>query len=280
MIILQLKYTFNLMEKETTAPQTILFEVLEVNHNTYDQNWHSTLHYHTYYELFYCLNGTGEVVTNLGQQSVEHNNLILINPYVEHTEYSQNQSLDYIVIGFNGPEIRLPSKANDNSLYFFNDLSLEYVHYFKEIIKLCQQETRYRYDIINYYLNIIMLKLHDHSDSQLSQSEVSILSPNINLAKNFLDNHYSSNITLDDIEKHTHLSKFHLSREFKKELKMAPMEYLNHIRFKHAKELLETTNLSINQIAKFTGFTTANYFSAKFKQSFGQSPRAYRRQQR
>lgn len=274
---MEVKYTMDKALIKSLPADSQAFRPLEVSHNTYDHNWHSTMHHHSYYEMFYCLSGTGQVVTQLRAQNIQHNNLILINPFIEHTEYSENQSLNYIIIGFYGPDFKLPGKARETGLFFFNDLTLEYVNYFKDIIKVCEQKNIYREAIITYLLNVIMLKLHDLTDSVLTESKSMTLSPNINLAKNYIDNHYAQDIKLADLEAYTHLSRYHLSREFKKEVGKSPIEYLNSVRMSQAREFLETTSLAINQTAKLTGFSSASYFTSQFKLYYGQSPTSYRK---
>ena len=56
------------------------------------------------------------------------------------------------------------------------------------------------------------------------------------------------------------------------------MEFLNSIRIKESKILLETTNYSITQIATIVGFSNQSYFSETFKQKIGVSPSNYRKE--
>lgn len=264
-------------ESESDMP----FNVFDIKKASYDVNWHSTLHSHSFHELFYCINGEGTFLTNYGEQKITKNSLIIVNPYIEHTEYSVDDiPLEYIVIGFRGPEINLPNHAFDNGLFFYDDLKLNFSPYLKEIIAISRDNTHYSSTIVQYLFNAIIFKIHSITNNSMKTQTPLALSVNVTLAKNFIDNHFSKNISLSEIESRTHLSKYHLSRQFKKELNLSPIDYLYSVRFLHAKELLESTNLTVVQIAHNVGFKSANHFSAKFKRDFSQTPIAYRKERR
>lgn len=58
---------------------------------------------------------------------------------------------------------------------------------------------------------------------------------------------------------------------------MSPNEYLLHIRFSKAKQLLlQERQLTIAEIAYQAGFSDPNYFSRAFKQHAGQTPSTFR----
>ncbi|MDO4432620.1 MAG: AraC family transcriptional regulator [Aerococcaceae bacterium] len=260
---------------------TTHFEVLSVNVISYDVNWHSTLHSHDFAEIFYCLEGSGYIQTEYGQQPVQKNSFFLVNPYVVHTEYtSLEQPLKYIVIGFKGPEIILPNQAFDNGIHIVNDIANLYRPFFNMILNECENQGIYSSHMIDYIVNLLLLKLSNDANRHLSPHYDQPLSPSVNLAKHYIDNHYSNNITLDILEEKTHISRFHLSHLFKKELGISPINYLVNVRFTHAKILLETTNYSVLQISELIGFNSVNFFSTKFKEKFGQTPRDYRLQHR
>ena len=55
-------------------------------------------------------------------------------------------------------------------------------------------------------------------------------------------------------------------------------EYITHIRIEKAKNLMETTNLSIADISEMTGFSAQSYFSTAFKNHTGLTPTKYKQQ--
>lgn len=93
--------------------------------------------------------------------------------------------------------------------------------------------------------------------------------------KNFYDD---SELTVDKICKHLHVSPTYFSTIFKRETKFTFINYLTHIRMEAAKELLRTTSCKSFEIAKKVGYSEPNYFSYCFKKNFSISPSEYRKE--
>lgn len=75
-----------------------------------------------------------------------------------------------------------------------------------------------------------------------------------------------------------HLNKYYLAHTFKKDMGISPIEYLNQVRIREAKILLETTNYSIADIAAFIGFSSQSFFAQAFKRATNQTPSKYRKE--
>jgi transcriptional regulator GlxA family with amidase domain len=85
-------------------------------------------------------------------------------------------------------------------------------------------------------------------------------------------------ISQTEIAAYTDLSKRQLQRLFQQYLMCTPSQYYLQIRLRKAKELLQQTNTRLDEIANLTGFVSSSHFSKRFKQQFGHSPSAERRQ--
>ena len=264
-------------DNSESAGEILAFRTLSVTHMSYDANWHSILHYHNFSEIFYCLEGDGYLQTDYGRQKIEKNSLVVVNPYIEHTEHtSESKNLEYIVIGVEGPEIVFPNHPFSHGLYHFKDYEREFYRILQAIMIESKRDQYYSKTINDYYVNILMLKLQNLMQSKLKQKPDTILSPNVTLAKNYIDSHFSRTITLEKLEKHSHISRFHLSHLFKKELGVAPINYLIDVRLRNACDLLKTTGMTITQIAQSSGFNSASYFTNKFKEVYQMTPTDYR----
>lgn len=89
--------------------------------------------------------------------------------------------------------------------------------------------------------------------------------------------HYQdSDISINKVCSHLHISTGYFSSIFKKETKMTFVAYLLHIRMEAAKELLRTTDLKAFEISEKVGYAEPNYFSFSFKKHVGMSPKEYR----
>jgi AraC family transcriptional regulator, arabinose operon regulatory protein len=82
--------------------------------------------------------------------------------------------------------------------------------------------------------------------------------------------------SLAELSRIGQLSPSRLYHLFTAETGQPPYEFLEFIRLEHAKHLLETTRLKVQQVAAQVGFEDALNFSRRFKHRVGLSPRSYR----
>lgn len=68
-----------------------------------------------------------------------------------------------------------------------------------------------------------------------------------------------------------------LKRRFKAATGLALIDYLQNVRVEHAKQLLETTGLSVEDISEQAGYSDVSFFRRLFKRLAGLTPMAYRR---
>lgn len=105
------------------------------------------------------------------------------------------------------------------------------------------------------------------------------MSSEITKAIQYIKQHHTQNISLQQVAEHVNLSFGYLSNLFKKELQITFIDYLNRYRVERAKELLVGTSLKSYDIAAQVGFSPEyTYFSKVFKKVTGLNPNEYRRQ--
>lgn len=92
----------------------------------------------------------------------------------------------------------------------------------------------------------------------------------------YIENHYAAPIQLEDAAKHVHLNSAYLSFLFKKHTGISFVRFLEYVRIRQAKHLLQTTQLSIAEISETVGFSGQNYFSKVFRRVVGCNPSSYR----
>ncbi len=86
--------------------------------------------------------------------------------------------------------------------------------------------------------------------------------------------------SLDELAEKHHISKYYLSRLFKKNTGYSPMQYLMMCRLATARNLLEETDKSISEVVWRSGFSDGSNFSRYFKARTGMSPEEYRKSRR
>ncbi|HET7205898.1 MAG TPA: transcriptional regulator FtrA [Terriglobales bacterium] len=89
-------------------------------------------------------------------------------------------------------------------------------------------------------------------------------------------NHLGEELSVHRLAKEVGISKRTLSRRFAEELATSPIEWLIGLRLAHAKQMLEKTARSIDEIAYDTGFGSAPTLRHHFRRRLNTSPVAYR----
>ena len=98
----------------------------------------------------------------------------------------------------------------------------------------------------------------------------------IESAKRYIKTQYNKDISLDDVSKEVDISPYYFSKLFKEETGENFIEYLTNMRLKTAKNLLDTTEMSMKEIGIQIGYSDPNYFSRIFKKNFGITPTEYK----
>lgn len=93
----------------------------------------------------------------------------------------------------------------------------------------------------------------------------------------YIEKHYSENITLDMLCQLVNLNRTSLNQKFKAQFSFTCMEYLLNYRLKISQELLSNTNMKIHEIAESCGFKYDSYFIRQFTKKLGISPAIYRK---
>lgn len=99
----------------------------------------------------------------------------------------------------------------------------------------------------------------------------------IKKALQYINQHFDTNISLDEVAKHVNLSPTYFSRFFSKETNMKFSEYLNMVRIEESKKYLLDLNYSISDIAVMMGFSDQSYYTKVFKTFENISPGKYRK---
>lgn len=97
-------------------------------------------------------------------------------------------------------------------------------------------------------------------------------------AKEYIDAHYTEDITLESISEALGCSVPYLSHVFKDVSGYSPIQYVIRRRIGLAQTWLISSDLSATQIAIMVGYDNTNYFNTLFKRTVGVSPIQYRKQ--
>ncbi|MBR5739125.1 MAG: AraC family transcriptional regulator [Lachnospiraceae bacterium] len=93
----------------------------------------------------------------------------------------------------------------------------------------------------------------------------------------YLEAHYQSPCSLEDLSKALSFNKAYLCTAFKKDMKVTIADCLNLIRIRQAAKMISYSELSIGEVAKACGFGTASHFNHVFQHYIGTTPSAVRK---
>ena len=95
-------------------------------------------------------------------------------------------------------------------------------------------------------------------------------------AINFIFQNYSKLIGIQEVSRFADVSPNALQKYFREHVGKVPSDFLREVRMNRAKELLDETDLTLEQIAKQIGYSCAMSFYTAFKRLFRMTPGAYR----
>lgn len=256
------------------------FKLLYITRSEYDKGWHSTQHSHHFTELFYIVKGQGSFILPDNEIPVKENDLVIINPNVEHTEKSNwKDSLEYIALGVEGFSFSLADeKESQMGLFTYQGDREDILFYLNKLLDEIQNNHEEYEVICQNIIEILIVKLRRGKKFTIKKTE----SKNINKAtafiKYYINQNYRDPITLATLAEVGHINKYYLAHTFKEDMGISPIEYLNRIRIREAKILLDTTDYNIAEIAAIIGFSSQSFFTQAFKRSTNQTPTAYRKE--
>jgi len=265
------------------------FELLYISKSKYGEDWHSTSHFHPFTEIFFITHGNGIMEIDYIDVAVKEGDLIIINPNCPHTEkssYNYMDQLEYIVFGINNLTLAnksLPQLNGEtpNPTYYkimnFNNNKNVILYYLNTLVHEVEEKGSNYELACKSILTLFIIYISRNAESTLliadNPEKLNIECVNI---KNYIDSHYSENITLDILSNLSYVNKFHLVHLFTKQMGISPINYLINRRIEESKNLLTTTNYTIRDISTIVGFSNSSYFSQMFKKFTGYSPRMYK----
>lgn len=144
-----------------------------------------------------------------------------------------------------------------------------------DLLSIRTENSIYNETLYNHLILSMLLELD--MAITLTSDKPSIIPDIILDIQRYLDNNYSKDINLDLLAKTFNISKFHMSREFKKNIGKSPIDYLIDVRIARAKTMLYDSDRSIASICQLVGIPNPNHFLYLFKEREGITPSAFRR---
>ena len=256
--------------------------LLYASYAKYYSDWDSLSHSHACTELFYVVSGSGQFQIGELVLPVSPGDLVVVNPNVDHTEFSRTQNpLEYIVLGFEGVGYAPREELDRDNRYFLEHIQegQDFVQRdLKEILREMENRRPGYGTICKNLLISLIVRLSRQGDAAFVPVSGRWPNRECSIVRRYIDNHYKDSLTLDQLAALVHVNKYYMSHSFSKEFGISPISYLISRRIDESKHLLRDTDLSLSQIAHTLGFSSPSYFSQSFRRLVGTSPLAYRKE--
>ena len=242
------------------------------HHAVYPTQWDSAL-------LIYCSSGSGYYSINSSKrEKLSSHEIILFPPNVPISYMSSKENPWSVYwVHFNGPFYH----AFHNNIASHLPLRVSDVSGKRiiEIFKQCFSILKTNYEAEE-YLHLCQLTASMFTLINCMRKKYSIKTGEGNSAFNraieFMHNHINTMITREQILAETGISSSQLTRLFKQETGMPPIDYFLRLKINAASRDMCLSRLPVYEIAGIYGFNDPLYFSRVFRKTTGLSPRQFR----
>ncbi|MNO39480.1 HTH-type transcriptional activator RhaS [compost metagenome] len=256
------------------------------NHNV-NRHWHD--------ELEFAVIQEGKADYQIGEESVRlrQGDGIFINSKIIHGyESGERAIVPNIVFSpklISGDNQKVYQKfvqpvlhSSISCLYLSGriDWQSEILQSLQQIFRLLNSEEETRE--LDVQINIAsiwrILYLHQESCIELPQTAgFQTTQERLRLMLEFIYENYTERIRLADIASAAKVSKSEALRCFKEGADTSPVDYLIQFRLNKARELLQTTENTVTEIAASVGFENIGYFGRMFKKAYSVTPKYLRK---
>ena len=240
------------------------------------------MHTHPHYEIYYLARGDRNYYINNEKYRITSGDMALIPPGVRHRAAGKISECFHVYFD----DHLLPPKVAEAAQNCFNSFVLRVPpikrsETEKILSDMCREYGKHS-EILSEQLLISLLCTFIINLCRLAESNDAygrtpdFISKSMTDIADYIDRHYADDITSKSLSELFFLSHAHFCRKFKETIGFSPAEYINGVRVNEAAKLLNSSDLSMTEIAAETGFSNSNYFGGVFKKYMGVSPREYR----
>ena len=247
--------------------------------------WREGAHSHDFCEIIYVADGNGTITVGKNVYKVRQGDIIIYNADLVHEEESSStHPMALYFMGLGG--LRLTDLPANHLLppglefiYHSGKYADIFAGYFERMIPEFEKREQFFAEICqNLAMTMLMYTFrlvneHNKESNQLLQSNA-----NIRQAIAYIQAHLSENLTLEEIARQCHMSKFYLSHQFTQTQGISLSKYILKSRITKSMRLLRETLMSVKEIAEAVGFNDVAYFCRAFKAEAGMTPLQYRKQ--
>lgn len=226
----------------------------------------------------HCTNGSGKLIFQDREFIINKNSGFYMYPGIPHEYFSIEEPWETNWISFDGDSATSLSSAlgfmQSDTFYISETNILDSM--IKDIYLSATSKNAHKGFKCSELLYSFLILLSKCKSVKAPCSE-SNRRKQINEVISFIESNFHLNPSLKDIANIINVSPQYLCRIFETSLSMSPFEFMTKLKIQKAKELLITKNhLTVNEIAKLSGFNSTTYFCTVFKKLESLSPSNFR----
>lgn len=123
------------------------------------------------------------------------------------------------------------------------------------------------------YLQLVSLYLKESEAAPVQETK---RTSTLREITKYMSSNLHRTVTVKELAELTGYNPTYFSRKFKKTFEKYPLDYINDMKIRRAKEQLLYTALSVSEIAAGFGFSDVGYFTDLFKKKVGVTPAKFR----
>lgn len=233
-------------------------------------------HCHDHFEIYFITKGSCCYFIENKIYHLQPGDVILIPEGIMHNTEYQNTTYSRKLISCSDyfvPKSVEPKLPELMYLYRNPDIIDEINDIFDKIEEENANRDEFSEDIFKCYTHMLFFLMARNPNLCTPQEENKHY---IDDAIEFLQTHFASDITLEEVAERYFVSSAHFSRVFKRKVGFNYSEYIKLLRLQKAESMLRQMNAApITEIAQSCGFNDSNYFSVQFKKLYGISPKRF-----
>lgn len=278
--------------KELTEHRTVVLPVgCYVTTISENINGYIPLHWHDEFQFVLVVKGTANFQINEEPISVRKGEGVFINSGSLHMAKDlNNQGCIYICLNVS------PAFVVSHELYttfvapYVQATNLQYLHLAPEeawansilesirrVEQLIQQSNTFYEIDVSLELTFIWKNLIQNGIQLEFKERETLKNQRMKQMLNWIHQHYTEKISLEDIAQAGQLSRSECCRYFKRFLNKSPSNYVTDYRIQKSLLLLQQSDFNVTDVAYQVGFNSTSYFIDKFRKSMGMTPFAYKK---
>lgn len=257
------------------------------------------LHWHDYYEIGLCVEGSGKFIYLNKEYPVNKGDVFLTNNFENHVAITEADTYSrYLFFIF------LPSFIADpqgrqldleylfpfhyNPLYFENRLpahtpaAQKIAALIQEAYVLYEEKGAFHRIALDIKLREILLEFSRHYASKQSHhlDGQGYINASIQKAIRYINLHFNERLSIQDIAETLDMSPSYFRHLFTQSVRISVKQYITHLRMTQAKKLLLATDRPVSEIIDEVGYNNITHFYRTFFKYVHMTPADYRKHYR